>query len=232
MKMLVSDYDNTFYTNDNDIFNNIFGVSKFRKNNLFVIATGRSYPDFYIKKEEYGIEYDYLVLNHGATILKNGNIIYNETIDNEVKNKIISSLDFSIVVDYFICSYTGKEKNTDLSDVTKIMIEFVSLDVARDIYNKLMDNFSDYVMIFFISSNKSLEIVSKNVNKVKAIRFIQKIENFKDDDIYTIGDNYTDLEMIKKYNGYCMKNSVLDVKKAAIMEIESVSDLIDLIIGS
>lgn len=232
MKMLVSDYDNTFYTNDNDIINNVFGVSKFRKNNLFIIATGRSYPDFLTKKEEYGIEYDYLILNHGATILKDGSIIYNETIDNEVKNNIISCLDFSIIVDYFFCSCTKKVKSIELSDVTKIMIEFASLEEARNVYNKLMGNFSNDVMIFFISSDRALEIVSKNVNKVEAIKFIQKIENFKNNDIYTIGDNYTDLEMIKKYNGYCMKNSVLDVKKAAIMEMESVSNLIDLIINS
>lgn len=40
-KILVSDYDNTFYINDTDIKNNIDKVNKFRnKNNIFVIATG------------------------------------------------------------------------------------------------------------------------------------------------------------------------------------------------
>ena len=37
-KILVSDYDNTFYINDNDIKNNIKKVETFRnKNNIFVI---------------------------------------------------------------------------------------------------------------------------------------------------------------------------------------------------
>ena len=42
-KMLVSDYDQTFYLNDKDIIENINAVREFReKGNIFVIATGRS----------------------------------------------------------------------------------------------------------------------------------------------------------------------------------------------
>ena len=41
-KILVSDYDRTFYLNKEGIKKNIEAVEKFRKNgNLFVIATGR-----------------------------------------------------------------------------------------------------------------------------------------------------------------------------------------------
>ena len=47
MKMLVSDYDQTFYLNDQNIKINIDMVKQFRKaGNKFVIATGRSYMDF------------------------------------------------------------------------------------------------------------------------------------------------------------------------------------------
>ena len=43
-KVLVSDYDQTFYINDEDIEKNKLAVSEFRKEgNIFVIATGRSY---------------------------------------------------------------------------------------------------------------------------------------------------------------------------------------------
>ena len=45
-KILVSDYDKTFYLNDEDIEKNKIAVEKFRKErNVFVIATGRSYYD-------------------------------------------------------------------------------------------------------------------------------------------------------------------------------------------
>ena len=50
-KILVSDYDQTFYLNDEDIEKNKTSVKKFRdKGNIFIFATGRSYMDF-MKKE-------------------------------------------------------------------------------------------------------------------------------------------------------------------------------------
>ena len=86
-KMIVSDYDQTFYINDEDIEKNKIAVNEFRnKGNIFVIATGRSYDDFMKKKNEYNIEYDYLIINHGATILdKDDNIIFNKKITNLIK---------------------------------------------------------------------------------------------------------------------------------------------------
>ncbi len=74
-KILVSDYDGTFYINEDDIKNNIKKVKEFRnKNNIFVIATGRSYYDFEKKLDKYPFKYDYLILNHGATRNKKKNI--------------------------------------------------------------------------------------------------------------------------------------------------------------
>ena len=42
-KIIISDYDQTFYINDEDIEKNKIAVSEFEaKGNLFIIATGRS----------------------------------------------------------------------------------------------------------------------------------------------------------------------------------------------
>ena len=81
-KILVSDYDQTFYLNDEDIEKNKKSVEEFRKKgNIFVFATGRSYFDFMNKAEQYKLKWDYLIINHGATILdKNNNIISNRSI--------------------------------------------------------------------------------------------------------------------------------------------------------
>ena len=52
-KLLVSDYDQTFYLDDFDIEKNKKAVTKFKsKKNIFVIATGRSYYDFYNKQKK------------------------------------------------------------------------------------------------------------------------------------------------------------------------------------
>lgn len=69
-KFLISDYDRTFFIDNNSIKYNIEKVKEFRDNgNIFAIATGRSFYDFIKNLENFHIEYDYLIINHGATLL-------------------------------------------------------------------------------------------------------------------------------------------------------------------
>ena len=59
------------------------------KGNIFVIATGRSYLDFKDKLDMYNFDYDYVILNHGATIIdRDNNMIANYLIDNDIVNSI------------------------------------------------------------------------------------------------------------------------------------------------
>lgn len=44
--------------------------------------------------------------------------------------------------------------------------------------------------------------------------------------IYTIGDGFSDIEMVKDFNGYCMEDSVEELKKVAKKAYKSVSELI------
>lgn len=61
-KLLISDYDQTFYLNDEDIEKNKIYVNKFIDlGNLFAIATGRSYLDFYNKLDIYKFNYNYAI---------------------------------------------------------------------------------------------------------------------------------------------------------------------------
>ena len=49
------------------------------------------------------------------------------------------------------------------------------------------------------------------------------------EDIYTIGDGYSDIKMIKDYNGYAMKESVQELKESAIGQVNCVSELLEFI---
>ena len=93
-KLLVSDYDQTFYLDDFDIEKNKKAVTKFKsKKNIFVIATGRSYYDFYNKQKKYNFNFDYAILNHGTTIInKNGKVLTNISINNDIIEDIKENL--------------------------------------------------------------------------------------------------------------------------------------------
>lgn len=242
-KILVSDYDKTFYLNDEDIEKNKIAVEKFRKHgNVFVIATGRSYYDIQKKINEYKINYDYLIINHGASILsEKDEIIYNFSIENEIISKIRNDLEVNIQnmkVDlendtsktqtnkYFCCKGKASRLAFDNKDLTKINIKLDSEEMANKINNIMIDKYSENINCYKVS-NDIVEIISKEINKSKAIKLLADYYDLDNKFIYTIGDGYSDIEMIKNFNGYAMKDSVEELKKAAKKEYESVSELIN-----
>lgn len=229
-KMIVSDYDQTFYINDEDIEKNKIAVNEFRnKGNIFVIATGRSYDDFMKKKNEYNIEYDYLIINHGATILdKDDNIIFNKKITNEILDSLKSDLRIEDSEINFCCSMLESRVDFEHRDLTKIHVKYSDLEYSNEIQKKLEEKYNSFLNVYWVSGN-SLEIISKKTNKSKAIKLLAEKIKIRQEEIYTIGDGYSDFEMVKDYNGYAMKESVKELKKVAIDEIESVSDLIRII---
>ena len=229
MKILVSDYDKTFYTDEENIKINIEKVNQFMKTNLFVINTGRSYLDFKKKEEIYDIKYNYLVINHGASIIKNNKIIYNIPINNNFKKQIINDLDIKYSTEIFTCSGLESRLTLENDNLTKIHIKYKNEEKAKQIYNKISNKYGNFIVVYLISKGKGIEIVSKNANKGIATKEIAKLENIKKENIYTIGDDASDLEMIKNFKGYAMKNATDEIKKYALKEFDNVYELIDLI---
>ena len=133
-KLLVSDYDGTFYINDLDIKKTIGNINNFRKlNNLFVIATGRSYVDLKEKIDKYKIPYDYLILNHGALLLsKELTIIKSFSLEEKQVESIISYANKKDVSDIILIDNFRKNVNTTLY-IVKIMLKLYNLDEAKEI---------------------------------------------------------------------------------------------------
>ena len=230
MKMLVSDYDDTFYLNDVDIKNNIKLANEFMKDNMFVIATGRTYTDFKKKEKLYNIKYDYLIINHGATILKDDKIIYNKVIDNSVIKDIINELDISSSSFYFVSTSTDGRANINSNDITKIHVRYDNSKKALEIRDKILDKYKDYVQAFMVFNDSAIELVNASINKKYAIDYIIDKEHLNKDNVYTVGNGLTDCLMIKEFNGYSMKNGVDELKNVALDECESVYNLIERII--
>lgn len=226
--MLVSDYDQTFYINDNDIEKNKKAVEQFQnKGNIFVIATGRSYLDFKNKLDLYNFNYDYVILNHGATILdKDNNIFANYSIDSNIIKDIYEDLNIKESINSFNCSELESRVDFNHQNLTKINVKYNSREEAMRINKIINDKYSNYVVSYFVNTN-SIEIISNQTNKSNAINILIERLGLSKDDIYTIGDGYSDIDMIKDFNGYAIKDSVEELKQVSIKEYESVSNLIN-----
>lgn len=217
-KIVISDYDKTLYTDNENILINIDMIEKFREQgNLFVIATGRSYLDLDRKLKEFSISFDYLILSHGTVILDNNkNIIKIYTIDNKVMSTILDKLsNMQGVKRNILFDVYESDVSVDSNNLTKLMIEVDNFNIGQEVSKFINSNFKE-VKSYVISTNKYtlVEVISIKTDKSEAIEELVKLENIDNKNVYTIGDGSNDVEMIKKYNGYGMTNSeqcVLDV---------------------
>lgn len=221
MKLLVSDYDKTF---DVDIKESLKAVASFRKHNLFAIATGRSFSDFLEKEQLYNIKYDYLIINHGATIIKNNTIISNISIEEEVKNKIIE-LTKNMYDSMFCCTQSSSRAQISDKNITKIHFKFKVKEDIYEIKKQLEKELNGKINCYILSSLNSLEITAKKATKENAIKIIKEQENLKKEDIYTVGDSYTDIGMLNMYQGYAMENSIKALEN--FKKVKSISELIN-----
>ena len=238
-QMLVSDFDGTFYINDEDIEVNKIAVRKFKeKGNIFVIATGRSYYDLKETISKYKIEYDYLIINHGATIInRNDEVIYNFTINSDIVSEVKKiyfenfkdNIYGSIKDKYICCREKLSRLDFDNNDLTKIGIKCDDGKEQKRIFNLINNKYSDIINCYMLSEN-IIEITSKETNKSKAIRLLANYNDLNIKNIYTVGDSYNDISMIKNFNGYAMVNAVDELKKIAKGQCKSVSDVIKKII--
>ncbi len=222
MKLLVSDYDDTFYINDDDIKLNVKLIQKFMKNNIFVIATGRSYLDFKKVEEKYNIKYNYLVINHGTTIIKDNKIIKNYYFNDDIKNEILKYINKNKFNIDFISTMLNKTKNIENEKITKIALIFDNTKKTLKIKKKFEKKFN--VKAYVVNHGKGLEIVPSNVDKANCIDIIKELCNIDYDNIYTVGNGNTDIEMIKRYDGYAIKNSIASFHTNKVCD--SVSELI------
>lgn len=234
-KVLVVDYDRTLFINNDDMLNNINSINKFRENgNIFIIATGRTYNSLKKEIDKYNIEYDYLILNHGSLVIKKDkSTLFHYKIDKNILFDITNYLSKYKPKSVMYSYYTEDTNDINNPDISKITIGFQKdIETFKKIMMDIVKKYNNKLNIYF-TQNYEIEIISKETNKSRAIDLLMKKANFKKENIYTIGDSYTDIDMINDYNGSCMEKSIDILKNNKnIKKYSSVSVLINDILNS
>lgn len=227
-KVLVSDFDNTLYVNDKEIIQNNKRIKTFMESdNIFIIATGRSYIDISKMILKYNIPYNYLICNDGGTIFDNN-------------GKLLYKKDIPINIAYDIMNYIKNNNLEELTyidsgfDYTKVIDEEVNAIIIRDINKsnsiKILNEIENqYHEIHGYISDNWINITEKTVTKSNGIKYLETMLKFKHNNIYTIGDTINDISMVKDYHGSCMINSTNDLKKICNNQFNSVKEYIDYI---
>jgi HAD superfamily hydrolase (TIGR01484 family) len=224
MKILVSDFDKTLF--DKNYLNNIKAVNDFvSKGNLFIIATGRHIP--HLLEDLRNVKYSYLICNDGAVIYdKNLCCVYRKDIDNETTREITEYIKPEIgdtINDWYID--TTKKLTKDLNNgINAIVMVMKDINKSKDLLKRILERYSN---VHGYISERHINIRALGTSKSMAIKHLIDKENIDKSSVYTVGDMINDLDMIEAYNGYCMANSIEEIKSKCINTVNSVEELVE-----
>ena len=225
MKIIASDFDDTLYIK-NDISttkDNIDSIKRFITNgNIFIIITGRSYSNIKVVLNELNIPYSYLVCEDGAKIFNNMDYCMDTTyMKKEDIKKIIPLIEKE---DYYLDD--GYNETNNINDTVKVVVNCSDKSKSNEIINTINKHVDTYIY----ASNEHINIVDKSINKQKGLEKLFYIEDLDFDNLFVIGDNDNDLEMLKEYNGAIITNHSESLDILEKPTYDTLKDFIDDII--
>lgn len=227
-KILASDYDQTFFIDETSLELNKIDVHQFRKRgDFFVFATGRSFPALNDEVQRFHLEYDFAIINHGATIIdQNQTIIQNVTINKEITSALIQDLTtrFSVEISYY--KQLSQKSSIFCEHPTKIKLYFQTPADAYSAFLFLQHKYHKQLLLHYFQE-KYIEITSGQSNKAKALALLANRLKIPSEDIFTVGDYYNDLEMIRSFTGFAIRTSIPEIKQIAVKKYQNVSNLIE-----
>lgn len=235
MKMLVSDYDGTFFRNKEELGKNIEAVKRFREaGNIFVLATGRNLDEMYEEIDKYNIPFDYLILCNGGVIFgPNKNVLKEFTIPTEalhILKKVTEEHPKHVELVAFIHAF-GETFTIEDHNYVKVKIRMDNHEEAIKVA-KEVDEKCKVTKTYVLDSRYSLRSVESCyylTDKSVAVEALANMLNIDKKDITTVGDHYNDAEMITKFNGFAIIGGIL-LTKQELKTTSNVSSLIDKII--
>lgn len=233
MKLFVTDYDDTLFTDEVSIKENNMYLKELQKNDTKVIVnTGRSYPSIKHQLDTYFVPYDYVICADGSIIYDNdGNILKLYEMDDKIIEpfkKFYQEINFEEL--QFVYKEGYSNILTSIKGLLGINVCIANKNYAKEIFNKLNkmnDIYPQYSFLSYAHPEYSyLCVKPKGINKATPISYLMDIYHIDKKDVYVIGDSENDVEMIKEYNGVAMVISHPRVLEVARKTYNSASDYI------
>jgi len=214
MKIIVSDFDLTFF--DNNFVENIKLVNEWvNRGNKFIIATGRSLYSLSSVIDSYDINIDFYVCNDGGVIYdKNRNEIYRKDIDENTSKELFKYLVETKAFGRVLIDTGEMETEISTARCNRLL---GTINLRKDAQRVLGEILNKYSNITGYLSQNFLNINDISVNKANGIKFLVDMNDWNKKDIYTIGDNVNDFEMLSQFNGFLIdtQNSDFNLRKVS-----------------
>ncbi|MBR6676068.1 MAG: HAD hydrolase family protein [Clostridia bacterium] len=252
--LLCSDFDNTicFWSNVGWIRDeDRAAIRRFREaGNKFVIVSGRSYQsaiDVFDTMDFHDMDF-FMIMSGAYAAYPDESLIFDKRIDMRTLPPLADF--FRETGARYLCLDIGKESyNVDIGGdlvpeftspitvekalefptYTSINVGYHSIEESCAVAEELNKRFSH--IITPLPNNRAIDMPPAGINKAVAVDYAAKMYGIEKDKIYTAGDNYNDIQMLKAYHGCAMANGPRAVWDSAERKITYISEIIDHILS-
>ncbi len=231
-KILASDYDGTLYTDDYNMRINIDYLKDFiKRGNFFVLSSGRSLESILGQVDKYNIPFTHLSCCDGSFLYRGTTLISARTID-ENAIKIFDPL--VVQGKHKKMEYSYPERYSSVYNPNKL-IGSVALTIDEEnidkkfikTFEKIKKKHPEYQFDVYNYQGEVYYLIRPHgVNKARPIAILQNDLGVLRHDVYTIGDNTNDRELIRDYNGYRIGDNP-DIVDVALEKYDAVHELIN-----
>ena len=241
VKIVFSDIDGTFLTNDHNVTDETeYAVNQLLNQNIpFVLVSARMPEAIYPITEKLGIKIPIICYSGGLVLTESEDGLYSRTIDREIAARLIDTIDerwANVTVNY----YTGRrwfvrdvndkrvKREENITNATAYNGDFYELleigmlpnkllmmsepDDCKQMERELGAMFPELNVVR--SSDILLEIMDKNVSKATGIKVMLEHFDFAPEDAIGFGDNYNDVDMFRYVGrGVAMNNAPEPIKE-------------------
>jgi len=235
MKLLVSDYDDTFntYISDHNVKLNVRKLNEFIDNgNMFMLSSGRSFNSLMDKVQKYKIPISYLATQDGSQLFdRNGTLLFERELDTEIVDKFdhLASLGKHKEIQYGTTrEYYYEEPKLPIANINFIIDEKeITTEFNRE-WNRLKkENKEKYNLIRYGYQGTYYYCIKPiGIDKAKPVEELAKIVGLSKTNIFTVGDGDNDVPMIENYNGYVIGKKE-NANRVALKQYDEVYELID-----
>ena len=231
-----------------------------RRGNFFGVVTGRDFHWSYeIFKENDMFPFDFIISNNGGQGCdENGECIFRDYIENVPYGKstvaqemMKSNLSLSGIDSGIALEKTRLAFHPDLPDGGRVEGEpydflpisslqtldrFVSSNVicendeaAQVVAKKLSELYGEYINPSV--NGRCIDITRAGTDKATAVAKVAEYFGVPTENIYTAGDNYNDMQMLKTYHGCAMTGGVEAIKKIAEYTCDNVAEVVKIVLN-
>ncbi|MBQ8474543.1 MAG: HAD family phosphatase [Clostridia bacterium] len=244
--LLASDYDCTLRRWPDDVTEeDRAAIRRFREaGNHFIIVTGRMYFSAIGELENSKFnDMDLLLSMSGALMTdKDGEVIHEDKGDGAVIGgvlKVIRELSGRLaVVNVGKTSYSVKDYEFSYTDpkvtdeeaaklpyFTNMCTCFNGEKEAAEAGRIISEKYGYAVNP--LCNGCSVDLPPATTNKGIAVQRAAELLGVKNENIYAVGDNYNDIDMVKRYHGRAMKGSPDALVNAAEKTVSTIAEIID-----